>query len=40
MTRKKSKDNVRLVPGVPGSFSMDFRELMDIKCCAKKYRDN
>lgn len=36
MTRKKG-NNVQLQPGVPGSFSMNFNELMDIQKCAKKF---
>lgn len=36
MSRKKSNNNVTLQQGVPGSFSMDFRELMDIKKCSNK----
>jgi len=37
MSRKKTNSNVKLERGVPGSFSMNFNELMDIKKCSQKY---
>lgn len=36
MSRKKANSNVKLEQGVPGSFSMDFTELYDMKKAAKK----
>ena len=29
MSRKKGNNNVKLTEGVPGSFSLDFKELME-----------
>ncbi len=37
MSRKKTNSNVKLERGVPGSFSLNFNELMDIKKCSQKY---
>lgn len=37
MTRKKSK-NIKLQPGVSGSFGLNYDELMDVRNCAQKDR--
>lgn len=36
MSRKKRNNNIQLEQGTPGSFSMNFRELMDMQACCKK----
>ena len=36
MSRKKRNNNVQLEQGIPGSFSMNFRELMDMQACSRK----
>ena len=37
MSRTKKNQNVKIEQGIPGTFSLDFKELMDIKKCAKKH---
>ena len=37
MSRKKKNNNVQMKEGIPGSFSFDYSELIDIGKCAKKH---